>query len=51
MAVDSKKATRRITTMAEPLAHPARGYGMNSRPSPGNLFAMGRSRALSKDFT
>ena len=37
--------------MAEPNARPRRhGNGINSRPTPGSLFAMGWVRAPTKDF-
>ncbi len=39
------------TTMAEPFAGPGgMAMGINSRPPPGNLFAMGWSRAHTKEF-
>jgi len=36
--------------MAEPPPIQRHGYGIDSRPTPGNLFAMGWSNALSKGF-
>ena len=36
--------------MAEPPPIQRHGYGIDSRPTPGNLFAMGWSMALSKGY-
>ena len=46
-----KSKTHTYLTMAEPLAPPAAWlWCINSCPPPGNLFAMGSLRALSKGF-